>query len=168
MENTTAKPVRPKTLKRWLKSTSNRSFAFYPVLVFLFEFLIHRTPFYWWGWNVLVGVPFLIWGYGQYRLAGNYRTRIGGGGPGIDVPPTRIVEQGIYAYTRNPMYLGHIIYMIGVALVFQSWFAAALAAARTVWFHFRVLKDERGLEARFGEPYLEYKRRVKRWIFGLF
>src|SRR5262245_28678760 len=62
MENAPAKPVRPKTLKRWLKSTSNRSFALYPVLIFLFEFLLHRTPFHWWGWNVLLGVPFLFFG----------------------------------------------------------------------------------------------------------
>ncbi|MEA2985217.1 MAG: hypothetical protein QOD94_1471, partial [Alphaproteobacteria bacterium] len=36
MQETAAKPARPKTLKRWLKSTSNRTFALYPVLVFLF------------------------------------------------------------------------------------------------------------------------------------
>ena len=34
--------------------------------------------------------------------------------------------------------------------------------------HFRVLKDERGLTARFGEPYLDYMRRVNRWLPGLF
>jgi protein-S-isoprenylcysteine O-methyltransferase Ste14 len=65
------------------------------------------------------------------------------------------------------MYLGHIIYMIGVALTFQSLFAAAIAAVRTVWFHLRVLRDERGLVVRFGEPYVAYTRRVKRWIPGL-
>ena len=46
----------------------------------------------------------------------------------------------------------------------ESWFGAAIALARTVWFHFRVLKDERGLEQRFGEAYLSYTRRVKRWV----
>ena len=66
------------------------------------------------------------------------------------------------------MYLGHIIYMIGVALSFQSLFAAVVALARTVWFHFRVRRDERGLAQRFGEPYTAYTRRVKRWLPGLF
>jgi protein-S-isoprenylcysteine O-methyltransferase Ste14 len=37
-----------------------------------------------------------------------------------------------------------------------------------VWFHFRVLGDERGLAARFGEPYVAYTQRVKRWLPGLF
>jgi protein-S-isoprenylcysteine O-methyltransferase Ste14 len=37
-----------------------------------------------------------------------------------------------------------------------------------VWFHWRVLRDERGLAGRFGEPYIAYTRRVKRWLPGLF
>jgi len=107
----------------------------------------------------------MLWGYLQYRLCGRYRIRLGGGGPGLSgAPPERLVETGIYAWTRNPMYLGHILYMIGVALAFESWFAAAIAVARTIWFHFRVLRDERGLEQRFGDPYLAYKARVRRWI----
>lgn len=111
------------------------------------------------------GVVVMAWGYAQYRLVGRYRVRLGGGGPGLSgAPPERLVESGIYRWTRNPMYLGHILYMIGVALTFQSWLGAVIAVARTVWFHFRVLKDERGLEQRFGEAFLAYKTRVKRWI----
>src|SRR3954464_5659693 len=104
-------------------------------------------------WFVLV----MLWGYLQYRLCGRYRIRLGGGGPGLSgAPPERLVDTGIYAWTRNPMYLGPIIYMMGVAAFFQSWFAAVIALVRTVWFHFRVLRDERGLSARFGEPYTAY------------
>ena len=111
----------------------------------------------------------MLWGYLQYRLCGRYRIRLGGGGPGLSgAPPERLVESGVYAWMRNPMYLGHVIYMIGVALTFESWFAAVIAVARTVWFHFRVLRDERGLRERFGEPYVAYTRRVKRWLPGLF
>ena len=40
------------------------------------------------------------------------------------------------------MYLGHVIYMIGVAVLFQSWIGAAIVMARAVWFHFRVLRDD--------------------------
>ncbi len=124
-----------------------------------------------WEWALgtlhveLVFPPVMIWGYLQYRLCGRYRIRLGGGGPGLSgAPPERLVDTGIYAWTRNPMYLGHIIYMVGVALVFASWFAAVIALTRTVWFHFRVLRDERGLSERFGEPYIAYTRRVRRWL----
>jgi protein-S-isoprenylcysteine O-methyltransferase Ste14 len=42
-----------------------------------------------------------------------------------------------------------------------------LFAARAVWFHRRVLEDEARLQGMFGAPYLDYQRRVKRWIPGL-
>src|ERR1041384_6504512 len=105
----------------------------------------------------------MLGGLLQYRLCGRYRLALGGGGPGLSgAPPERLVDTGIYAWTRNPMYLGHIIYMIGVALTFQSLCAAATTVARAVWCRCRVRRDERGLSERFGEPYVEYKLRVKR------
>jgi protein-S-isoprenylcysteine O-methyltransferase Ste14 len=164
MPDIAAKPARPKTLKRWLKSTSNRTFALYPALVFLFEYLWHGFRIHWWGWNVLLGIPLLIWGYGQYRLSGNYRERVGGGGPGIEIPPERMVDHGIYAYTRNPMYLGHLIFMVGLAITFWSWAALLLFAFHIYWFQQRVLEDEARLVKIFGPPYGDYQRRVKRWI----
>ena len=110
----------------------------------------------------------MAWGFAQYRLCGRYRVRLGGGGPGFDKPPERLVTTGLYAWTHNPMYLGHIIFMAGVALTFQSWFGAAIALARAAWFHVRVLRDEKRLAVQFGEPYLSYVKSVKRWMPGAF
>ena len=66
------------------------------------------------------------------------------------------------------MYLGHIIFLAGLALALQSWLAAVIAVATAVWFQFRVRRNERRLLERFGQPYLEYCARAKRWIPGLF
>ena len=77
------------------------------------ELVIRQGHLRWTWW----GVPLLVWGYAQYRLSGNYRTAHGGGGPGIEVPPERIVDSGIYAYTRNPLYLGSLILAISLNLV---------------------------------------------------
>jgi protein-S-isoprenylcysteine O-methyltransferase Ste14 len=49
------------------------------------------------------------------------------------------------------MYLGHIIFLLALALSLQSWLAAAIAAATAVWFQLRVRRDERRLGERFGE-----------------
>ena len=110
----------------------------------------------------------MAWGYLQYKLIGTYRSREGGGGPGISVPPERIVEQGPYRWVRNPMYLGHLLFFAGLAVTLQSWIAAAVFAFHTVWFDRRVREDERHLEALFGEPYRGYCARVKRWIPGVY
>jgi protein-S-isoprenylcysteine O-methyltransferase Ste14 len=56
--------------------------------------------------------------------------------------PQRIVAQGPYRYTRNPMYLGHLIFMLGLALMFWSWFGLVLFVARAAWFQHRVLGYE--------------------------
>ena len=113
------------------------------------------------------GVPLLVLGYAQYRLVGSFRTAHGGGGPGIGNPPTRIVTEGPYRLTRNPMYLAHIIFMLGVVLTLRSWVALIILIVRAIWFHRRVLADEARLAARFGPEYAEYQRRVKRWVPGV-
>ena len=84
-----------------------------------------------------------------------------------EVPPGKIVQQGPYRFTRNPMYLGHIIFLIGLAVTFWSWFALILLAARATWFHCRVLRDESRLEQRFGDDYAIYRSQVRRWIPGI-
>jgi protein-S-isoprenylcysteine O-methyltransferase Ste14 len=66
------------------------------------------------------------------------------------------------------MYLGHIIFLIGFTLTFQSIFAAVLTAATVIWFHRRVRRDEARLRERFGQPYVDYCARVRRWVPGLF
>jgi len=113
-------------------------------------------------------LPLLVWGYLQYRLVGKYRIARGGGGPGMDAPPERLVATGPFAHCRNPMYLGHIIFLLGLTLSLQSVLAAIITVATAVWFQSRVRRDEKRLAQRFGQPYLDYCARVKRWIPGLF
>ena len=154
---------RPFSIRRWLKSTSRRTFVVYPLCVIALELLIRRGDLQWNIW----AMPLLAWGYAQYRLSGKYSTAHGGGGPGIDIPPVRIVDTGLYAYTRNPMYLGHLIFMLGLALSFYSVPAALLLVFHVFWFQRRVLEDEAHLSALFGDAYFAYIVRVKRWIPGL-
>jgi Phospholipid methyltransferase len=143
-----------------LRSTSFRTFFLYPILVVGFESLLNRgrppiDPLY---------LPLLAWGYLQYRLTGRYRTRLGGGGPGMSIPPERLVTSGPYAWCRNPMYVGHIVFLVGLALTFRSLLAWLILIATAVWFHYRVQRDEDRLRERFGQVYEAYSHRVTRWI----
>jgi protein-S-isoprenylcysteine O-methyltransferase Ste14 len=145
-------------------STSFRTFVLYPVFVAGWEWV-------WTGGEPRIQPWFLLfvaWGYLQYRLAGTYRMRRGGGGPGMATPPDRLVTSGPYAWCRNPMYLGQIIFLIGLTLTLQSLLAAVLTALTVVWFHRRVRRDEARLRERFGQPYVDYCARVRRWAPGLF
>ena len=149
---------------RFLSRTPVRTFILYPVITLLWEFItngyvLELYPFY---------VPLMFWGYLQYRLCGRYRRTHGGGGPGLETPPERLVASGPYAYTRNPMYLGHIIFLIGLTLALKSWLAAMITVGAAIWFHRRVLGDEQQLCERLGQPYVDYMNSVKRWIPGLF
>jgi protein-S-isoprenylcysteine O-methyltransferase Ste14 len=151
------------SLRRWLKSTSNRTFIVWPLVLAAAEALLQQgvPAIQWWG------VPLLAWGYLQYRFVGNYRADTGGGGPGISVPPDRIVQSGPYRWVRNPMYLGHLIFFAGLAITLASWIALAVFVFHAFWFDRRVREDEERLAGLFGDSYREYCRRVKRWIPGL-
>jgi len=143
----------------WIRSTSNRSFVLYPFIV-VGESLISPQHGDYFIWGGLI----LLWGYLQYKLSGNYRTKIGGGGPGLSQPPNRIVTTGIYRYIRNPMYLGHLIFYIGLTVTFNSLVAFAILLVHLPWFEIRVRRDEKALENEFGSEYVEYKNAAKRWI----
>jgi protein-S-isoprenylcysteine O-methyltransferase Ste14 len=149
---------------RWLGRTPVHTFVLSPALVVAFELAWRdgKPNFAPWG------CVLLAWGYLQYLLVGRYRHPRAGGSWGIDIPPDRIVVTGPYRFTRNPMYLGHLIFMLGLAVTFWSWFALVLLSARAVWFHIRVLRDEERLAGRFGDSYAVYRRRVKRWLPGIF
>jgi protein-S-isoprenylcysteine O-methyltransferase Ste14 len=153
----------PGRTRRWLKSTSNRTFIAWPLALAAFEAAIAQGMPAIEPW----GLPLLAWGYLQYRWVGSYRTTMGGGGPGISVPPERIVEAGPYRWVRNPMYLGHLVFLAGLAIMLRSWAGLAVFLFHALWFQRRVREDERHLEALFGESYRAYCARVKRWIPGV-
>jgi protein-S-isoprenylcysteine O-methyltransferase Ste14 len=155
----TPKPLSARIL-RWFQRTPVHTFVISPLLVIAFEFALTNGSLTVTPW----GTPLLAWGYLQYRFVGNYRLPRAGGTPGMDAMPERILEVGPYRYTRNPMYLGHLIFMLGLVLTFWSWFALILLVARAIWFQHRVLQDEARLEKTFGMEYSAYRARVKRWI----
>jgi protein-S-isoprenylcysteine O-methyltransferase Ste14 len=83
----------------------------------------------------------------------------------VDRAPTRLVETGIFRYSRNPMYLAMAMVLFGLAVGSNSlWLVLAvpifLAAVRIL----AIAPEEGFLEHRFGDDYAAYKQRVARWF----
>jgi len=81
------------------------------------------------------------------------------------VPSTAIVTTGVFARTRNPMYLAMVILLAGVGLLGNSlWFLATIIGFVGVMQYGVIQREEAYLERRFGASYTAYKARVRRWI----
>lgn len=75
---------------------------------------------------------------------------------------------GIYGIVRNPIYLADVLFSLGLAIVFRSIIGIALIPLWWAGFLFLILIEEESLQRALGQPYLDYKRRVKgRIIPGL-
>jgi protein-S-isoprenylcysteine O-methyltransferase Ste14 len=78
---------------------------------------------------------------------------------------TQLVTSGPYAFTRNPIYLGNTVLMIAVAMISGIlWFVPLAVVAAFLTQKLAIEREERHLSARFGRKYLDYTRRVRRWI----
>ena len=113
------------------------------------------NPLFW--TLIAIAAALGVWGIFSFRRHGTavvpYR------------PSTTIVETGPYGFTRNPMYVGLTIAILAIAARFDNlWLVILLAAWFPVMHYGVIAREERYLEAKFGEDYTGYKARVRRWI----
>ncbi len=108
---------------------------------------------------ILIVAPFLVLPsvFAAFRRAGSeYDVRRVPGG---------LVTEGAFRYSRNPGYVLMVGFCAGVGLAANNpWVFLALVPAILVVHYSVVLKEEAVLEKQFGQDYLDYKRRVRRWI----
>lgn len=105
----------------------------------------------------LVGIFFIVLPIAQMRRA---RTNVEPW-----KPTTAIVDDGVYALSRNPIYLGMTLIYLGASFSFNSfWFLPPLALVLFVVHNGVIVREEKYLTRKFGDEYLNYKRRVRRWI----
>ena len=80
-------------------------------------------------------------------------------------PALTIVRGGPFRFTRNPMYLALCLVQVAIGFFLDDWITLLFVVPLALIFHYGVvLREERYLAAKFGEPYLQYKRDVRRWI----
>lgn len=81
-------------------------------------------------------------------------------------PPTRLVNVGLYRYTRNPMYISVTLILLGWVLCFGAPGQFVYTVILAVGFHLRVVLGEEPVLARkYGEEWNQYSSRVPRWFY---
>lgn len=87
------------------------------------------------------------------------------------VDPTRpdkassLVRDGIYRYTRNPMYLGFLLMLVGLAFFLGNWPALVVALAFAPYMNrFQIEPEERALARLFGAEFDRFRAEVRRWL----
>ena len=82
-----------------------------------------------------------------------------------DRPALSIVKSGPYRLTRNPMYVSLCLLQLALGFLLNGWIPLLFAVVLAMVLHFGVvLREESYLEQKFGEQYLAFKRRVRRWL----
>jgi protein-S-isoprenylcysteine O-methyltransferase Ste14 len=76
-----------------------------------------------------------------------------------------LVTSGVYGFTRNPIYFGMLLVMLGLAVALASIWALITSAIFVVYIdRFQIVPEERALSATIGQEYLDYLASVRRWI----
>jgi protein-S-isoprenylcysteine O-methyltransferase Ste14 len=84
---------------------------------------------------------------------------------GIDVDqPDKLVTTGIFAVSRNPIYVGFALVLVGEFLVFPNWVPLTYLVAGFLLFHRQVLREESFMRQHYSEEYAQYCRRVRRYL----
>ena len=78
---------------------------------------------------------------------------------------TSLVVSGVFAYTRNPMYLGLLLVLTGWSIWLANALAFVFVPAFVVYMNrFQIVPEERALASLFGKEFADYKSRVRRWL----
>jgi protein-S-isoprenylcysteine O-methyltransferase Ste14 len=84
---------------------------------------------------------------------------------GIDADrPDRLVTDGVFALSRNPIYVAFATILVGEFLIFPNWLTLIYLGAASWLFHRQVLREEAFLHQHYGQSYSDYCRRVRRYL----
>ena len=133
------------------------------IILMLMIGVLPMKPIIGFPWNLL-GLPILSFGvYVSLKAKKQFRKSKTPISP--NALPTQLHQNGLYRFTRNPMYLGIVIGLIGIALLTTSVINLVFPI---IYFFIMdrlfIIKEEANLEKEFGKKILDYKRKTRRWI----
>ncbi|MFX1342322.1 MAG: methyltransferase family protein [Promethearchaeota archaeon] len=116
-----------------------------------FTAYVYIMPFF---FNIFLGIPIII--AGVYLAS---RAHIV-----FETPEPQVVDTGLYSRVRHPMYLGSILLYVGFWVTTLSLLTLIPLFAVIIGYNYLASAEERMLTEKFGDEYLEYKKRVSKWI----
>ncbi|GHF24027.1 hypothetical protein GCM10017044_18270 [Kordiimonas sediminis] len=81
-----------------------------------------------------------------------------------DDEPGALVDRGLFSISRNPFFLGSVIFNLGMFLMLPSWFMLMMLTLGWVAVNIQVRLEEEFLTRSIGDDYLVYKEKVRRWV----
>ena len=153
-------------------STDKMDFLIPPFALYYFYFLfaaafdwpnISAHPFFhsevvgWAGVLFCLAAPFLLlWSLISFRRS----FRIS-----IDTDhPDKLIVDGVFAFSRNPIYVAFVMVLIGEFLIFPNWISLTYLVAAAGLMHRQVLREEEYMKGHYGEAYEQFCHRVRRYI----
>ena len=111
-----------------------------------------------------VGIVLIVIGIGFIILARREFARYGQPtDPGH--PTSKVVKTGVFAISRNPLYLGSVIIFLGIALALNMlWTLVTLLVSIIVCHYVLIIPEEKYLAEKFDEEYKDYTATVRRWL----
>jgi protein-S-isoprenylcysteine O-methyltransferase Ste14 len=144
-----------------------------PPFALLYIYLIFANAFQWrprgpaplfqMSWLSWLGVAFC--GFGLVLLFASLISFGRSFRVGIDTDrPDKLATSGVFAITRNPMYVSFGLVLLGQFLIDSSWVMLAYLIAGVALFHRQVLREEEYLSRHYGEEYQAYRAQVRRYL----
>jgi protein-S-isoprenylcysteine O-methyltransferase Ste14 len=123
----------------------------------------------WPRWRIvggrLLGSCLVVAGIVVYAYCSGLFLRVGKGTPVPLEPPAHLVIEGLYRFSRNPMYVAQVAYLLGLFLYCGDLSLALYTVLFAGAIHTSIVRtEEPELRQRFGEEYVRYTQRVPRWI----
>ena len=126
------------------------------------EFIIPKYPIiYLFNMIGLIGlIVSLIFFYSGFNLFKSYKED-----PNPASDTNRLIKTGIFAYTRNPIYLAFVLFDFSMFLVFENVMHLLSSLGLFIWINYYVIKvEEDYLKNKFGDEFVHYCGAVKRWF----
>lgn len=152
---------------------THRTDLLLPPFGLLLFYLIFAHAFGWprFGGGYWFAVPLLAWcglifqllalafvAYALVSFGASFRI-------GIDAKtPDKLITKGAFAWSRNPLYAGFLLWLLGNWLIFPNWLFALYFLLAGTAMHCQILREEDFCRAHYGEEYVAYCRRVGRYL----